>query len=1060
MRRSISIMLRLFAAFIGGIVAACALLIWWLNTNPVNATYLTPYIEEGIDHYLPGTHTQIAHTATEWDNVEHVIALHVDDLNISDKDNQIIASVPHMDIQLSALGLLARQFLPLSLNIEQPDIKLVRDGNGIMRFGGIQADSGNNSSQQNTNIKDALAPVLDDLAHAFRTRKLSITGVKLDVHDSKTQSDWTVHVPEISIEHSLTSLSGHALLDVTQKDQVSTLQVKYSYDGSKAQHKLETQLTAITPAFFAGGHPGTLGLNGLQILDLPLTGSVETVFDSSLNLALAVADVHGDAGHINYPDFWDQPRAVKSVDIKASYDRDAPQPGTLSLAADFDGPALSLTGKASPGTTAGHDLDFEFAVELNDWPMDQFADLWPKPIIASPRTWISTNLSKGNFDHGEGVFKGYLAWNDIDNLTISEASGKLAASGARINYLDGLSPVEGVNAKAEFDLAHMDVDISGGGIGSLRLQPFTIAMTDLDKDVQNISIPVNFRGPIPDILKLIDAPRLGYATALGLKPDSITGDANGVVELRLPLLSTVEMKDVDIKGHADATDAASSQLVKKIDIIQGNVKLDLTKDGLGVKGTATINKIPVQITWQENFKSVAGKPLRSGNITSVLSNDQWKLMNIEALKGSSGPVLATIDVQQMAKESTKLSGVFDLTSAEIHIDQLNWKKPPRVPALLKTTIDIPVTGPIAIKSIDLSGQQISIQGKATLSPDGDSLQSATLDSLIMGRTNATLTYAQKNDEDHTLRFEAEGKSLDVTGLKGGHEVAASDPRPKEYHIHVDKLYTSDTGLIANAEGYAIRDPQGWREISLKGLADGQVPLTIDLGTKDGKRHFMANCDDFGRALKGLGMTDTVRDGKIQIVGQNTADNPRAIEGFVKISHFTVKDLPALVILLNATSPFGFQNLLSGNMDFDRLKGNFLWQGDIIELQDVHIPGSAVGMDVAGKIDMNAGTANLHGVVAPFSMVNNILGAIPLLGDVLTGGNGGGVLAVAYTITGDLNNPNVSVNPASLLTPGFLRNLFFGDSDEADSAPDASIPTGAQPPEPPAAGTQNNFNKKP
>ncbi|MGE3622934.1 MAG: hypothetical protein AB7H77_03535 [Bdellovibrionales bacterium] len=70
------------------------------------------------------------------------------------------------------------------------------------------------------------------------------------------------------------------------------------------------------------------------------------------------------------------------------------------------------------------------------------------------------------------------------------------------------------------------------------------------------------------------------------------------------------------------------------------------------------------------------------------------------------------------------------------------------------------------------------------------------------------------------------------------------------------------------------------------------------------------------------------------------------------------------------------------------------------------------------------------------MVNRVLGAIPLIGDLRTGGDGQGVLGVTYTIKGPIEKPSVSVNPASLLTPGFLRNIFFGgeESDE-ESYPD-------------------------
>lgn len=1049
--------LRSLAAIIGVLLLGFAFLVWRLSVEPIETTFFTPYIESGIDHYLPGTHAHIEHTVTSWNNVDHVISLHAQNISVLDNEANVIATIPDLDVHISAFGLLRRKLIPLGLTIEAPHFKFIRDASGALLFGDLSTENKPDPAEANGSVKDTLKPILDDLTHATHRGSLSVKDILLDVHDEKTQSDWSVHVPEINIDRSPQSLAGNALLTVTQKDQTATLQIQYHYDYDKAIHIMETTLSSITPSFFAGGHPGTLGLGALSILDLPLTGSVSLAVDTSLNIKTLGADIHGDAGNLVYPDFWDQPRSLKTLDLKATYDRDAPDVNLAKLAVDFDGPHLELDATITPSSVPEHDVNFQLTAQLDNWPMDQFTQLWPKTIITNPREWIVKSMSKGNFDHGEAVFKGGLSWNDIGNMTITEGGGKVIASNGRVNYLDGMPPVDGVSAKAVFDMDQMTVDLSGGGIGALRLMPFSILMTDFEKEVQNIYIPLKFSGPITDILKLIDVPRLGYAKAIGLTPDDVTGSAVSMVELRFPLLNAIEMKDIDIKAHSDMTNVTSSKLVNKIDITNGDIELNLDKAGLTAKGTAALNKIISQITWRENFHEEAGKPLREGSITATVNDDQWKQLNLDALKGTHGPVGVKIDITQPTKAITNINGKFDLTGAELHVDQLKWIKPSGMSAQLNVGTEIQDKKNIIVKSIDLTAPQVIIKGTAMLSPDGD-LLGLDLNPFKVGRTDAALKYEKVDEEGGALRFTAEGEALDISGLKGGHEVAAKDPRPKEYHIHVAKLYTSDTGLITDAQGYAIRDPLGWRAISLRGLADGQVPLMMDLGTKDGQNFFAASCDNFGLALKGLGVTDTVTDGKVQISGQSAIGSPRIINGTVKISAFTVGNLPALVVLLNATSPFGIPNLLSGSMGFDRLRGKFRWEGDNIDLMETHVAGSAVGLDVEGRVDMNAGTANLNGVVAPFSMVNNILGAIPLLGDMLTGGNGGGVFAVAYTITGDLSNPKVSVNPASLLTPGFLRNIFFGGDDDSDAT--NNFPKiGSDLPAYPSMNTQGNFNQK-
>jgi hypothetical protein len=63
------------------------------------------------------------------------------------------------------------------------------------------------------------------------------------------------------------------------------------------------------------------------------------------------------------------------------------------------------------------------------------------------------------------------------------------------------------------------------------------------------------------------------------------------------------------------------------------------------------------------------------------------------------------------------------------------------------------------------------------------------------------------------------------------------------------------------------------------------------------------------------------------------------------------------------------------------------------------------------------------------MINSVLGRIPFLGKIFSPEVGGGVFAARYSIDGPFDNANISVNPLSVLTPGFLRNLFdIGSAD--------------------------------
>ncbi|MDD3371753.1 MAG: AsmA-like C-terminal domain-containing protein, partial [Alphaproteobacteria bacterium] len=457
--------------------------------------------------------------------------------------------------------------------------------------------------------------------------------------------------------------------------------------------------------------------------------------------------------------------------------------------------------------------------------------------------------------------------------------------------------------------------------------------------------------------------------------------------------------------------------------------LEVDSGGFRLKGRAGLGKAPFDIVWDENFEQKPGSPYRHVTATGSVRGEQWKNLGVDAFEGTKGPVNVSIEMSKPSKTKTVISGTVDMTPAALNVDMLKWKKPARERAVLKFTATAPDGEPVRIAPITLRGSDVSATGNATLSSDMSQLLSFSFPKLVLGRTNASLEFAQSFGKDGALRLDATGTSLDVSGLRGGNDPGKEDPRPKEYRIKIDKLYTSETGIIDKAHVFAARDKAGWRSIDFHGESEG-VPLSIELTPKaDGTRTFAIFCDDFGTAMAGLGFTDTIEGGKLIVTGKSTPENARIIKGNIKIKEFTVTNLPVLALLLNATSPFGITGILTNSASFSLLKGQYTWKGDAISLEKTHATGAAVGINIEGDVDMNSGEAKLRGTVVPFSEINKVINAIPIIGDLLTGGENQGILAVAYEIKGPLSSPGISVNPGSLLTPGFLRNVFFGDSDD-------------------------------
>ncbi len=1042
MLRFLRYVLEILGAFIGVAVFSLFLLAWKLSSAPLPSDFLTPYLETGIESIVSDSTAKIEKTLLVWNAPQRVFEIRAQNIFVSNAHNIKIAEIPSVDIKISLLGLVFGQFVPKELIVNQPHIKLDRNKNGVVAFGGVTVSDGKEKAPAES-VGSVFDKIARKLSRSVFMNTLAVKNASVEIHDEEQNKDFALSIPEASVKrHLLRSvdrafrggiLDGHIALDAPHADAKTALDIRYAYDPLPRQHGFSFALEDFSPALLLGGHPEVLGLNAAKTIALSLSGKIDVTLNADMVPVKANIKIHGNSGHLNFPDFWDLPRQVASLDVTAKFNRDARDLSISETRIDFGGPVLSIKASGHPSVTKGRDLDFSANIEVDNLPMDRFAEVWPKPILANPRDWLTTNLHKGVYRRADVAIKGSVSFDDPQNPFIEEATGKIDAKQGSVTYIEGMPSIDDVDAAATFDLQKMDVKILGGGTGNIRLSPFTIRITGLSEYDQFADIPAKISGPISEVLRLLDHPPLGYAKALGLSANDFGGKIAGTVKINLPLLKSLKTKDLEIHATATSEDASSTKIIPGTPIDQGRLSLSVDGSGLDLKGDVTLGKAPFSVTWRENFEETPDKPLRELKATGTIRDDQWSSLGLSTFKNTKGPTAVSLNMSSPTKNKTVYSGTFDMTPAAISVDALNWKKPANIPAILKFEA-VAISGkPVSFSSITLHGTRLSASGTATFSPDMSALLSFNFPTLILGRTNASLSFAQSLGDKGALRFNAKGAALDVTGLRGGNDPGRADPRPKEYRLQVKRLFTAEDGEIRDVKAFASRDRLGWREINLNGLADGDTPLSIELSPHaDGHKSFVIACNNFGKAIKGLGFTNTVKGGKISVTGQSAVDAPRTLNGRIKISDFTVEKLPVLALLLNAASPFGFPGLLTDSASFGRLKGDFVWKGDSLTFKNVHAAGSAIGINLEGDVDMNSGVADLSGTLVPFSMVNSVLNSIPLIGDLITGGENQGVLAVNYTISGNLNSPSISVNPISLLTPGFLRNLFFGEEENDET----------------------------
>ena len=125
---------------------------------------------------------------------------------------------------------------------------------------------------------------------------------------------------------------------------------------------------------------------------------------------------------------------------------------------------------------------------------------------------------------------------------------------------------------------------------------------------------------------------------------------------------------------------------------------------------------------------------------------------------------------------------------------------------------------------------------------------------------------------------------------------------------------------------------------------------------------------------------------------------------------------------------------------------FSSKNNVIGVNGARAQGRAICATSDGYIDRPRGTLALKGSLVPACGVNSLISNIPLLGDLLASKKGEGILSATYSATGNMEQPNISTNPLSLLAPGIFRRIFEGhiptQRDAPSNAPQAAAPVPA------------------
>lgn len=1047
LRRSAVIALEVMAGSVAALSVLLMLAFWRLTAGPIPLDFLRTYTEAALEQALPGYDVTLERTQIVWEAEEKSLKLEATDARIAGDAGGPTATVPAIQIRFSLRGLLRGLLAPVEIEAVEPSFSVVRLRDSSLRLGPPEGAE----PAQPAAGGDALSAILDELNRApdpgsitgylevVRVRRASLT-----IIDLALGTRWSVPSADILLRRGERGLRSRGRLEFD----VGTMPLIVSFEGS---HRL-TDRTSRLSVEFSGLEPDVLArkvpeLAALSAIGLPLSGSLE-VEAEALTIARSIeVQVRGESGQIELPTLYDLPLPVRAIEASLTYRRDSKMLMLPSLVIDLGtaakaGPRLSLTGTLiDVGDTGSYGLVAEAVAE--NVATDDLPGYWPREVGRNPREWVTKNLEGGGVSRARISLRGKMARDDPGAIEVEDFDGEIAFAGVTTHYMRPLPPVLETAGRAEFSPGRFKIEVESGRLYDLAAGPATIDMTGLDGKEELADIEVVVRGPLRDVMRVIDHKPLDYATALGIPPANVDGLAAARLVFQFPLVNDLGLDRVKLAAAANMRDVALKKILLDQDFKDGELALTLDGRGMTIKGTGRFSDVPIPLTWREEFRT--NVPVRRRITASgALDDAARKRLGFDFLQPYvTGPVATEIDYRQASDGTDRIAATHDLLGATLSLPEVGWSKPPQTAGTARLDIVIPKSGDPRFERFQIAASDLAAGGQAVFMPDFEHLRRVDFTELKLGETDIAGSVVRQ--PDGLLLIDMSGRNLDLRPVleEDENENMADDTPPSFPPLQVNgrfqRVLLEDDRLLDGVEANLVHDGTTWRDVKLAGrLAEaGRFDLVATPATGGG-HEFILVSDDAGAALRSFGLFDRMVGGRLRADGRGDFDDFRKpMQAALDIADFRIVRAEALAEVLRVTASKDIQSALAGEgIAFTRLTADIERKEKVTRIRNARAVGAAIGLSVDGVIDDGKGNLDLSGLIVPAYQLSQALGSIPLLGPLIVGGKDEGLLATEFRLDGPSENPRITVNPLTALAPGFLRDLFrfFGDRGGAEPPP--------------------------
>lgn len=740
------------------------------------------------------------------------------------------------------------------------------------------------------------------------------------------------------------------------------------------------------------------------------------------------------------------PQGAEPIPIEALVLRGktAPRSGHVEVeqvALKIAGAEIAASGRMA-GTT-------QFEGRISPMALSTLKTIWPEALAPRSRAFVMERVTKGELKGG--AFK--IHAGDIDPAVRStgerQQSLTLEAADIEVQLRKELPPVELPRALLRLEgdsveLSAPDLHMTAGANRRLSCKTARLTAVDIDKPRPLAELSARCQSGVQALADILDREPISLLKSnnVTIPIANIDGKLEGQLKATLPLIDAISSADVRYEGKARITDGRIKDVFAHHDINGATINIAATEKSVDIRGDMLFAGIAAKLagSWQPGATDSKQSPVR---LTARLDNADRNLLGLDLDNLVQGDVPIEISVQRGKADEPTLHVSGDLTSAELTLDELHWRKPAGRPARIDFDVGKGRQGKgLELQNFKVSGETIAIDGWVSIGPDNRAREYYFPEFSLNVVSNLEVQGVLR--PDRVWEVKAQGKTFDGRDFFRSLYAFGNDrPKPRkdrpglEIHAKIDNVLGAHETTLRQVDLRFAKRAEQVSGLEMKGMMEGAVPLTAMLKPDQSRQRVVAiDTNDAGQALKLIGFYPNMAGGKGQL--EVNLEGRGAVEkaGRLKIKGFRILGDAILSEVFQGADDSTVQDsrpaisagtprrrVVREQLEFESLDATFSVGNAQVVIDEADARGPLVGATLRGKLDFKAQRMDLGGTYVPLSGLNRVVGQIPILSPILTGPRGEGVLGIPFAITGPMAQPQVIFNPIGLGAPGFLRELF-------------------------------------